>query len=104
MANQHIAAREDEPLYEDQFMYILKNEPKATEKWLVDIPKDLLDLAHKTTSVYKEFTRIDVPMESLKPSGPTPGTHRKSRAKVEPSRRSYQSMVKAINILFTNEE
>ena len=52
-------------------MHILQNDAKATTKPPMDIPQDLLDLADKTTVVYKEFVRVaGAPMESSIPSGP----------------------------------
>nr|GEY79821.1 protein defective in meristem silencing 3-like isoform X1 [Tanacetum cinerariifolium] len=96
MYNQHISARPDEPTYEDKLMHSIQTDAKVTTKLGMDISQDLLDLADKTTNVYKEFVKVaGVPMESSNWSRRAARTHKvgESSAKLGTSKGRKKKLV-----------
>ena len=77
MKSNKLSARPIEVRINDKVMKNLQPAKDATTKPPMPIPQELLDLADKKSKAYKEYiSRSSVSMESSKPSGPTPETHK----------------------------
>ena len=77
MKSNKLSARPIEVRINDKVMKNLQPAKDATTKPPMPIPQELLDLADKKSTAYKEYiSRSSVSMESSKPSGPTPETHK----------------------------
>jgi hypothetical protein len=78
MKSNKLSARPIEVISNDKVMKNLQPAKDATTKPPMPIPQELLDLADKMSTAYKEYiSRSSVSMETSKPSRPTPETHKK---------------------------